>query len=159
MPQTSIADPARAFAGMIPGLAPKVAITLHAEDTATQAISAGYPVLWGTADSQALGVTDGATVDATTIAGFVTHDPTAPSTDGTHTIEDGDALSILRFGVMYLVPTETVAQGAAVCVGVATAALGDIGDTDDATHDPVPGARWLEDGTAGTPTLAMINLA
>lgn len=156
MPQTTIAELARGFAGLTLGTPPKISISGFAESIG---ISQGQPVLFGTADRQALPITNGDTVDGSTVAGFVEHVDTRPSDSGVASIAVGDELSIVRVGIMYLEVTESVTAGAQVTVGVTTAALGNVGVTDDADNDPVPGVRFLESGNSGDLVLAMINLA
>jgi len=159
MPQTTILDnPPRALAGMIAEAgAPRYVRSKRAENVATQAINAGQFVLRGTADDQAVAITDGATVDATTVAGVVLLETSRPLEEAPPT--EGDDLSVMRFGVVYLQVTAAVTAGNPVFVGNATAQLGDIDDATGTGLVQVPGCRFLESAAANGFAAAMINLS
>lgn len=160
MPQTTILDnPPRALAGMIAEAgAPRYVVSAAAEDVATQAINAGQFVLRGTDPSaQALAITDGATVDATTVLGVALLETSRPLEEAPPT--EGDSLSVLRFGVVYLQVTADVVAGNPVFVGNATAQLGDIDDAAGVGLVQVPGCRFLESASASGFAKAMINLS
>lgn len=159
MPQTSVLDaPQRALAGQIADAAPKYAVTALAEDVATTAINAGQFVLRGTdPDTQALAITDGATVDETTVLGLVLLETARAFEDAPP--EEGSPLAVLRFGTAYVQVTAAVVAGNPVFVGNATAQLGAIDDAPGTGLVQVPGCRFLESAGAGEFAKIFVNLS
>lgn len=152
MPQSSIPlSPARAFAGQIAESgAPRYSRSFKAEGAG---LSAGQPALRGTdAAKQCLAVTDSATVDASTLAGFVVLE-TSRQEGG---IADKDPVTCMREGVMYVLVSAAVSAGDDVYIGNTTATLGDIEGAAGAGLVQVPGARFAE--SAGLGELAAIEL-
>lgn len=145
MPQTSIGEPAIAFAGQPTDNDPKSIVSAFAEANATRQIEAGQPVLRGTdPETQCVAITNGATLDAATFAGWVLLDTTraAEAASDGHVIADGDALPLMRKGVVYVQVTAAVQAGNPVYVGTATAQLGDIDDATGTGLTLVPGCRF-----------------
>ena len=159
MPQTVILEnPPRALAGLIAEAgALRYARSYRAEDVATQAISAGQPVLKGTADDQAKAIQDLDTVDESTLLGFVLLETSRALEEAPP--GEGDDLSVLRFGVIYLQVSDAVSALDPVFVGNTTATLGDIEGAAGAGLVQAPGCRFLEDAGSGEFAAAMINLA
>lgn len=156
--QTTIDDaPARAYAGQIADQAPRYCMSRRAEDVATTPILAGQPVLFGTdPNTQALAVTDGDTIDHSTLAGFVVLDTARAFEDAPP--KEGGELSVMRMGTMRLLVTDDVSAGDQVYVGNATAQLGDIEGATGTGLVAVPGAMFLEDAASGDFALAHITL-
>lgn len=157
MPFTSVTDVPKAFAGQRVGLGPFKAESAKAEG----AVVAGQPVLRGTdRDSQAVAVTNGVTLDASTALGFVLLDTTraANAASSGADIEDGEMCAVLRNGEMYVEVTGTVVAGNPVWVGTATAQLGDIDDATGTGLTQFPGARFMESGTAGDLVRISLNM-
>lgn len=153
MPQTSIADaPARAYAGQIaePG-APRYTQSKVAEGAG---ILPGQPVLRGTSDEQAVAVTNGATINASTFAGFAMLETSRPEGG----ITDEDPVPVVVMGVMYVLVTDAVSQGDLVYVGNATAQLGDIEGAAGTGLVPCPGCYFEEDGASGSLVRISINI-
>lgn len=153
MPQTSIADPAVAYAGMLTHQFPEGKESRAAEG----AIVAGQPVLRGTdPDLQAIAIADGDTVDETTVLGFaVLH--TSRAYDATNPIADDDPVTVLRKGRIWVETSAAVTAGNPVYVGNATAQLGDIEDAAGTGLALMPGARFVNsNGGAG---LALVEIS
>ncbi len=160
MPQTTILDdPPRALAGQLAEAgAVRYARSYRAEAISTRAIVAGQPVLLGTdPDTQALAITDGDTVDAATFAGILLLETSRALEEAP--VTEGDDLSILRMGVVYLQVTDAVTAGDPVFVGNATAQLGDIEGAAGTGLVELPGCRFLTSAASAGFAVAFINPA
>lgn len=156
MPQTVILDnPLRAYAGQLAEAgAPRYARSKRAEGAGC---SAGTVVLRGSSDEQAVAISDGATVDSSTVSGVVLLETSRALEESPPA--DGDDLSVLRLGVVYLEVTASVSAGDPLYVGNATAQLGDIAGAAGTGLALVPGCRFLESAGVGELAAVMINLA
>jgi hypothetical protein len=94
MPQTSVATPAIGYAGQVADAAPLYCRTGIAEGTVTP----GQVVLRGTDPAnQVKAITDGATVDASTVAGFCVLDTALED----NPYVDESVVRVMRVGVIY----------------------------------------------------------
>ena len=157
--QTVVADPEIGFEGQIAEVfshKPDVRSGL-AEASATRAIVAGQPVLRGTAGQQVRAVVNADTISAATVAGFAVLDTTRPPDElGAGADSDGAPVPYMREGYMYLRVTAAVSRGNPVCVGNATAQLGQIAGATGTGIVAYPGARFESDADTGELALARI---
>lgn len=149
--QTSVlAAPVRGYEGQIADSAPRYSRSAAAQG----AIVAGQPVLRGTNPStQVVPVTNGATLNAATIAGLALLDTSRPVGG----IPDKAPCTVLVSGTAYVRVSATVVAGTAVFVGTATAQLGDIGNTGTGMTT-VPGWKYEESGVSGDIVQISLNL-
>jgi hypothetical protein len=141
MPQTSVATPAIGYAGQVADAAPLYCRTGIAEGTVTP----GQVVLRGTDPAnQVKAITDGATVDASTVAGFCVLDTALED----NPYVDESVVRVMRVGVIYVTVTAAVVAGNPVYVGNATAQLGNIDDATGVGLALLPGARFLTSASA-----------
>lgn len=154
MPQTSISDPAVAYAGQNaePG-APHYFRSATCEGSA--AFTIGQPVLRGTEPgSQILPIANSDTVDATTVAGILLLET---SRDSNPPVEY-DVVPVMRKGVVYMLTSAAVAAGNPVYVGNLTAQLNDVDDATGTGLVVLPGARFLTSAGSGELALVQIDL-
>ena len=157
--QTSVDQaPVRAYEGQIADGSPRYAVSAVAEGS----VRPGQPMLRGTdEDRQALSIGDGVTVDATTQLGILIHDPAFPEdriTAGEY--DDESQVSVLRFGVIYVLAESAVTAGNPVYVGnvLSPLTLDHYEDATDTGMVALVGARWLQSGGAGELLKISINM-
>lgn len=154
MPQTSISDPAAAFAGQNaePG-APHYIRSATCEGS--DAFTVGQPVLRGTdLENQVLPITNSDTVDATTLAGILMLETSRESNPPV----EYEVVPVMRKGVIYMTVSANVDAGQPVYVGNLTAQLGDVEDAAGTGLVLLPGAIFLSTTASGGNALVQIDL-
>jgi hypothetical protein len=156
--QTSVVDPAIGYEGQIAqAFGPRDIRSGLAEASATRAIVAGQPVMRGTADNQVRAVVNADTISAVTVAGFAVLDTTRPPGElGEGADSDGAPVAVMREGYLYLRVTADVSKGNPVCIGNATAQLGQIAGATGTGIVAYPGARFETSALSGGLALARI---
>lgn len=154
----TVAEPANAFAGQWaePG-APTHKRSALAEGSG---INAGDPVILGTDTEREVKVIGAASVvNAQTFAGFVVLETSRPY--NTTMIADGDEVTVMDEGYLFLSASGTVTRGQEVILNQTTGALtgGAAGAAVAAGSCALPGCRWEADGSSGEKVKASIHLA
>lgn len=154
--QTSVVNPGLGYEGQLQyAHMPRHVYSRRASAMATRAIVPGQPVLRGADPAlQVVAVTNGATLNAATFAGFAVLDDTRPPAEPS---ANGQEVSVLADGYCVVRVTAAVAAGQPVWVGTATAQLGDIADATGTGLTQVPGSRFVTSASASG--LAVISLA
>jgi len=146
------------YAGQIADGCKPYVRSARAEDVATTAIIAGAVVLRGTNPAdQVLAITNGATVDASTVAGLVVLETSKALEDSP--VVEGGSVSVMRFGVMKVLTTTAVTAGLPLFVGNETAQLGEVTDTTGTGLVQVPGCRFLTSTSGAGIAHVMVNLS
>lgn len=134
--------------------APKYALSRAFEDDGNDTVTAGAAVKWGTdPNKQVMVYESGDSLTSADFAGFIVLDPTRPLKSPM--IADKDPVSVLRMGVIALVPGASVTAGNPVYL---TLASGAYSDSAGAGKAKLPGCRWLESGDTSAARKAMVML-
>jgi hypothetical protein len=157
-PQNDLtAAPARGYQGQIAdGLAPKYAISRALEDDGGgDTFTAGMPVKWGTdPNQQVMSYEAGDSLTAANFAGLVILDPTRAL--NSPMLSDKMGVAVLRMGVMFLTPAETVAAGDPVYMNLSTGAFY---KSAASGRVRLPGVRWVESGSTADVRRVWVNIA
>lgn len=153
--QTAVANPGIGYEGQLayPHM-PRHIASRFAAAMGTRAIVPGQPLLRGAdPDKQVVAITNGATLNAATAAGFAVLDDTRPPAEPA---ANGDEVPTLTDGYCIVRVSGAVVAGNPVWVGTATAQLGDIDDATGTGLTQYPGARFVT--SAGAGALAVIRV-
>lgn len=158
MPQTSVQmNPARGLEGQLDEAAPHFRESMVVDETNGVPFGRAVTLESGTDRTVSL---PNVTGEASAAYGVAGRNPTYPSND--KVIGDGDGVTVVRFGIVTVVPEDAVSKGDAPFIrfdsGAGGSALGSFrSDADTATAAENTNMEFLDDGVAGQPVRLWIK--